>query len=396
MSRQEPTADRPRVAIAHDYLTQRGGAERVVLALHRAFPDATIHTTLYDPEGTYPEFRDAHVVVSPIDRSGPLRRDHRSALPLLPYAVSRLRVDADVVVVSRLGVGARRADDGAQGSSTATPRRAGSTRPTPTSGTRPAGPRRRASWVCSAGGCVAGTGVPRRPPTATSRIRRSSANASRRHTASTPTCSPRPTASTRPTRRRRWPRSPTGPTTATCSSCHGCCRTRTSTSRSTPCATSPSGSSSSAPVPSRRGCGPRLRTTSASSRACRTPSLRWTYAHARTLLAPSLEDFGLTPLEAAAFGLPTVALHAGGYLDTIDERVNGTFFEEPTVPAIRAALVAARERAWDAAAIRAHAERFSEARFCERIRAEVDSLLSVRRRRAPRGARQRRVPRRRG
>ena len=105
--------------------------------------------------------------------------------------------------------------------------------------------------------------------------------------------------------------------------------------------------------------------------------LRWTYAHARTLLAPSLEDFGLTPLEAAAFGVPTLALHAGGYLDTIDESVNGTFFEEPTVPAVRAAVVAARERVWDEAAIRAHAEHFSEARFHERIRAEVDNLLSV-------------------
>jgi len=30
-----------RVAIVHDYLTQRGGAERVVLALHRLFPDAS-------------------------------------------------------------------------------------------------------------------------------------------------------------------------------------------------------------------------------------------------------------------------------------------------------------------------------------------------------------------
>ena len=94
---------RPTVAIAHDYLTQRGGAERVVLALHRAFPDATIHTTLYDPDGTYPEFRDARIVTSPINRIGPLRREHRAALPLLPYAVSRLRIDADVVVASSSG-----------------------------------------------------------------------------------------------------------------------------------------------------------------------------------------------------------------------------------------------------------------------------------------------------
>jgi glycosyltransferase involved in cell wall biosynthesis len=103
--------------------------------------------------------------------------------------------------------------------------------------------------------------------------------------------------------------------------------------------------------------------------------LRWTYAHADTLLAPGLEDFGLTPLEAAAFGVPTLALRGGGYLDTIDEQANGTFFDEPTVEAVRAAVVANRDRTWDAGVVRAHAERFSEARFHERMRAQVDRFL---------------------
>ena len=94
---------RPRVAIAHDYLTQRGGAERVVLALHRAFPDATIHTTLYDPDATYPEFRDARIETSPLNKVGRLRRSHRAALPFLAPASSRLRIDADVVVASSSG-----------------------------------------------------------------------------------------------------------------------------------------------------------------------------------------------------------------------------------------------------------------------------------------------------
>ena len=94
---------RPRVAIAHDYLTQRGGAERVVLALHRAFPEATIHTTLYDPDGTYPEFRDARIETSPLNKVGRLRRSHRAALPFLAPASSRLRIDADVVVASSSG-----------------------------------------------------------------------------------------------------------------------------------------------------------------------------------------------------------------------------------------------------------------------------------------------------
>ena len=95
--------NRPQVAIAHDYLTQRGGAERVVLAMLRAFPGATVHTLLYDPEGTFPEFREAHVVTSPLNRLGPLRRDHRLALPLLAPSFSRLEIAADVVVCSSSG-----------------------------------------------------------------------------------------------------------------------------------------------------------------------------------------------------------------------------------------------------------------------------------------------------
>ena len=72
--------------------------------------------------------------------------------------------------------------------------------------------------------------------------------------------------------------------------------------------------------------------------------LRWTYAHARALVAPSLEDFGLTPLEAATFGVPTLALHGGGYLDTIDEQVNGAFFDEPTAAGRARRRLAARDR----------------------------------------------------
>ena len=94
---------RPTVAIAHDYLTQRGGAERVVLAMHRAFPDATIYTTLYEPEHTYPEFRDARIVTSALNDVPGLRRHHRTALPLLPLAARSMRITEDVVLASSSG-----------------------------------------------------------------------------------------------------------------------------------------------------------------------------------------------------------------------------------------------------------------------------------------------------
>src|SRR5437763_11530000 len=40
--------------------------------------------------------------------------------------------------------------------------------------------------------------------------------------------------------------------------------------------------------------------------------LRWLYGNAACLVTASYEDFGLTPLEAASFGVPTAALRFGG------------------------------------------------------------------------------------
>ena len=92
-----------RVEIAHDYLTQRGGAERVVLSMLDAFPQAHVHTLLYDPPGTFPEFSVARVRPSPLSRVGLLRHHHRLAFPMLAGATDRLQIDADVVVCSSSG-----------------------------------------------------------------------------------------------------------------------------------------------------------------------------------------------------------------------------------------------------------------------------------------------------
>jgi glycosyltransferase involved in cell wall biosynthesis len=367
---------RPRVAIAHDYLTQRGGAERVVLALHRAFPDATIHTTLYDPAGTYPEFRDARVVVSPINRIGALRRDHRAALPLLPYAVSHLPVDADVVVVSSSGW--------AHG--------------VPTTGLKLVYCHAPARWLYQADaylGDEAGRSAKARALGLLSgwlrRWDRRAAASADRYLANSTVVRERISAAYGIDARVLAPPygiDPADPQEAVASLADWADDGYLLlVSRLLPYKNVDVAVDAVRDLPERLvvvGAGPleaRLRAEAPDNvrivSGLTDAELRWTYAHARTLLAPSLEDFGLTPLEAAAFGVPTVALHAGGYLDTIDESVNGTFFEEPTVPAVRAAVVAARERVWDEAAIRAHAEHFSEARFHERIRAEVDNLLSV-------------------
>ena len=74
-----------------------------MLSLTRAFPDAPVYTSLYDPGGTFPEFADLDVRTMPINRIPPLRTYHRAALPLLAPSFSLLRIAADVVICSSSG-----------------------------------------------------------------------------------------------------------------------------------------------------------------------------------------------------------------------------------------------------------------------------------------------------
>jgi glycosyltransferase involved in cell wall biosynthesis len=100
--------------------------------------------------------------------------------------------------------------------------------------------------------------------------------------------------------------------------------------------------------------------------------LRWLYASCVGLLALSHEDFGLTPIEAASFGKPTLALRDGGYLDTILEGHNGLFVNRVDPQTVSDGIGDLRSTAWDATAIRASAERFSRLRFAAAIEQIVD------------------------
>ncbi|MGH2830311.1 MAG: glycosyltransferase, partial [Actinomycetota bacterium] len=93
-----------KIAIVHDYLVNRGGAERVVAVLHRVFPDAPIFTSLFAPDHTYPIFRDADVRTSGLQRMmrDPVR--FRRLAPLMPRAFRRMRIEGfDVVLSSTSG-----------------------------------------------------------------------------------------------------------------------------------------------------------------------------------------------------------------------------------------------------------------------------------------------------
>lgn len=89
-----------RLALVHDYLTQRGGAERVVLHLAALFPDAPVYTTLYDPDSTFAEFQDHDVRTSSLQGRVDPTRFRRAALRY-PRAFRSFVLDAfDAVIVS--------------------------------------------------------------------------------------------------------------------------------------------------------------------------------------------------------------------------------------------------------------------------------------------------------
>src|SRR3989344_6363994 len=54
------------------------------------------------------------------------------------------------------------------------------------------------------------------------------------------------------------------------------------------------------------------------------------YSHAKAIVFPQEEDFGLVPLEAAASGRPVIAYRGGGALETIVEGETGIFFDQQT------------------------------------------------------------------
>jgi glycosyltransferase involved in cell wall biosynthesis len=96
--------------------------------------------------------------------------------------------------------------------------------------------------------------------------------------------------------------------------------------------------------------------------------LREHYRAAQALLFPGEEDFGIVPVEAQACGTPVVAFARGGALETVAAGRTGVFFEEPAPEAMARAIEACRRTAWDPAAIRANAERFSKRRFQEELK----------------------------
>ena len=352
------------VALVHDYLTQRGGAERVVLSLASAYPAAPLYTSFYDPSGTYPDFAAVDIRTLPINRVGALRSRHRLALPVLAPAFSRLTVEAEVTICSSSGWahGAR------------------------VTGRKVVYCHTPARWLYQTDRYLHGSSVPTRAllaalaPSLRAWDHKAAATADRYLVNSTAVRKrvadlygidaevvPPPVEV-----------DPEGPWTEVEGLEPGfyLC-----VSRLLPYKNVEAVVAAFSHLPGERlvvvGTGPLADAVRAAAPANVTvlgtvddASLRWLYRSCSGLVAASHEDFGLTPVEAASFGKPTAALRWGGFLDTIVEGTTGVFIDRPEPRLIADAVQALGDSAWVPSTLRSHAESYSVGRFTTKV-AEV-------------------------
>lgn len=95
--------------------------------------------------------------------------------------------------------------------------------------------------------------------------------------------------------------------------------------------------------------------------------LKTFYANCRALIFPGVEDFGLTMVEAQAFGKPVIALRAGGAEEIVIDGKTGDFFDKPTVAALSEVLKSFRPSRYNSLDCKKNAQRFSFERFKRKI-----------------------------
>ena len=353
-----------RVVVVHDYATQRGGAERVALDLLGAFPGAPLVTSAYNPATTFPGFEGHRIRTMWVDRVPTFRRDPRLALPVLAPTFSRYRVDdADVVVCSTSGW--------AHGVRTSAPKIVYCHNP--------------AHWLYEPTEYLRG-----QSPAAALALRalgpslrrwdRAAALSADRYVANSSKVAAQvrelygieaeviapplsldvggplePVPGLEPgfllnvSRQRGYKN-----VELVCRAVEALAGERLVTV---------------SPLPPGEW-SPRITSVGSVSDA----QLRWLYANARALVSAALEDFGLTPIEANAFGTPAILLRSGGFLETLVEGVTGHFIEGRDVASVVAALQ--RPLEVDPDKIREHAASYSQETFAARMNAVVDEVLA--------------------
>lgn len=100
-------------------------------------------------------------------------------------------------------------------------------------------------------------------------------------------------------------------------------------------------------------------------------------AKAQFVVTAALEDYGLVPIEANVSGTPAITYGAGGALDTQISGLTGLFFKRQTPDAVQAALREASKIEWNYSQIRDYAlSHFTEAVFFQKVDRLIDQVCA--------------------
>jgi glycosyltransferase involved in cell wall biosynthesis len=359
------------VVLAHDYVTQRGGAERVALRIAEAFPGAPMYTTLYEPEDTFPEFRDIDLRTGRLNRFGLLRRHHRLALPMLASAVDSQRISGRLMIASSTGWA-----HGYQGADYnivychaparwlyQTERYLGSHRNPGLRGRL----RQRASEVVLARQAQAlrdwDVRSARRADLYLVNSTLTQQAVEQAYGIEAEVLPPPPALGPSEAERAVEEVEPG----------YLLCVARLLPYKNVDAIIAAVNSLSDTRLvvvgsgPDRERllglAGPRVQLLG----RVEDDQLRWLYRNAEALVAASYEDYGLAPLEAGSFGRPSIVLRYGGFLDTVVEGRTGIFFDSPSAPDIAEGIRVAKQCSWSEKTIMNHVARFSSGPFVKRL-----------------------------
>lgn len=99
----------------------------------------------------------------------------------------------------------------------------------------------------------------------------------------------------------------------------------------------------------------------------------------RAMIFSAEEDFGIIPVEAQACGRPVIAFKKGGAKETVIDGKTGVFFEKQetasVIEAIKKFETLEAQNVFNSDDIAAHAKTFSTKRFCAQIKEEIDKTI---------------------
>ncbi|MHB1487150.1 MAG: glycosyltransferase [Acidimicrobiales bacterium] len=352
-----------RTVVAHDYLTQRGGAERVAMALSQTFGDAPLVTSVYEPSSTFEFFQTQTIEVLWLNAVRAFRRDPRRAFPFLARAFSNYRVrDADLIVCSTSGW--------AHGIDGDAPRLVYCYTP--------------ARWLYQQQDFLLDQGLAKRLllRAAATHLRSWDLRAAHRASIYIATSSviadrisqayniearviPPPI-----TIRTDLPQEPTPGLQPGFLLTVG--RPRGYKNLAPLIAAMQDRPNDYLVIVGSHLAGPRVRGLGFVTEA----ELRWLYTNCTALITVSSEDFGLTPLEANAFGKPVIALRQGGFLDTVIEDCTGLYVEKPDPKDIVTALHRLESHNFRPHELRQHAQKYTFETFAARIQAAAREAIA--------------------